>query len=443
MFKVLPIAGAISAAILSANVLAADGVVEEVAVKPTDVLTDGWNVNGYVRTAYRLTENGTSTDNQFEKNNYGTAGTSAKSANQVEFTITKKTTFGNGVWSDLVVRSEYGNGESHFRSSEGSEDNDDKGGFEVKEAFIKLGGMSYLPEGSEIWAGRRFLNRSAGLISGEFWKQSSGVGGGFEKDRNGIAVVSADPKGGDSGYRKTLTSLDLYSYGHNALGGSFDLDAKFMFQGNSDKVEDDNADAPTKGVALSVTYNRDYYGLDGWSQTALAYGKGLSGSGVNFGSWTPGTSSNDDAKNMLFTSYGVMNINDRWQMGSEVTYLKGENIWGLTGGVGKADQVERMLIAVRPTYKVNTNFRMEFTGAFGRQKFNQDTNAWSAPEVSKFYTAEIAGVFTVNSDYFGRPQIKPFVTYLVNDNTSDTGWGNEFDGDKDVIQFGVEAEIWF
>ena len=35
--------------------------------------------------------------------------------------------------------------------------------------------VCYLPEGGEIWAGRRFLNREAGILSGEFWKQSSGA----------------------------------------------------------------------------------------------------------------------------------------------------------------------------------------------------------------------------------------------------------------------------
>ena len=88
--------------------------------------------------------------------------------------------------------------------------------FEVKEAYVLIGNLPYLPSNSQVWAGRRFLNRSSGLLSGEFWKQSSGVGAGYEKafdngTRGGVALVSADPdKTAESGSRPTLTSLDFY-----------------------------------------------------------------------------------------------------------------------------------------------------------------------------------------------------------------------------------------
>ena len=468
--KSIPLAAAISAALFANMALAAEkaddtqenktteDVISEVVANPTDLLTDGWSVNGYVRTGWRLTENGTSTDNEFGKPDYRTAGTSAKSANQVEFTITKKTEFYNGVWSDLVIRSEYGNGDSHMYSSSGSEEGaNEEGGFEVKEAFMKLGGMDYLPEDAHIWAGRRFLNRSAGLISGEFWKQSSGVGFGYEQGKSGVAVVSVDSDNeenlkvndDDAPIRATMTSLDFYSYGHEGLGGSFDFDLKIMTQGNKSDLEnyyqndtnDDgeltpyNDDVATSGVGAAITYNRDWYGLDGWSQTGLAYGKGMAANrGVNYGSWSgqtgSGAATNADAETVFLTSYGVLNINDKWQLGSEVTYLYGKNIWGLYGD----QEVQRLLVAARPTYRVNDNFRWEFTGAFGPEKSH-----WTNNEVENAYTAEIAGVFTVNADYFGRPQIKPFVSYFHKDN----GWGSEFGNDKGVFQVGVEGEIWF
>ncbi|MGI9279630.1 MAG: carbohydrate porin [Endozoicomonas sp.] len=206
------------------------------------------------------------------------------------------TEFQNGVWAELGIRAEYGNGESAFYSSPGSENTQDDGQFEVKEAFMKIGGLSYLPEDAHVWAGRRYLNRQTGLLSGEFWRQSSGVGFGYEQGRSGIAVVSVDPGEKDNkdnieekvGDCVTMHSIDLYSYGHEALGGSFDYDLKIMLQDNKGKFEKAYGDnAATNGIGTAITYNRDYYGLDGWSTTALAYGTGMAANrGVDFGAWS-------------------------------------------------------------------------------------------------------------------------------------------------------------
>ena len=477
--RLAPLAGAVAAVVFSASAMANE------QAKPTDILTDGWQVNGYIRAGWRVNENGVSTDNEYGKPDYNLAGTVAKNPNQVEFNISKNTTFQNGVWSQLGLRAEYGNGDSSFYSSTGSEDSNNlgEGSFEVKEAFIRLGGFSYLPEGGEIWAGRRFLNREAGILSGEFWKQSSGVGFGYEQKTgdivNGVAVVSVDVGEKQEKIKdKTIHSLDLYSYNHKALGGSWNFDLKIMKAGDDDAKKNwsqPNSTAnnvwadgeATDGFGAAITYKRDFYGFDGWTTTALAYGKGLAANrGVNFGQWSGATDAtdnldNDDGHSWFFTSYGVLNINDRWQMGSEITYLRGEKIWGLgtydhdgdnsTPNVSNpnatGDTVDRLLIAVRPTYKVNDNFRWEFTTSYGYEKDYWETDANGNPTKTDVYAAEIAAVFTVNSDYFGRPQIKPFFTYMVkesdNKTVDDRGWGDEFGNDSSTWQAGVEAEIWF
>ena len=439
-FRLLPLAGAVAAVVFSANVLATEATSTEMNLKPTDVLTDGWQVNGYIRAGWRVNENGVSTGNEYGKPEYRLAGTTGKNANQVEFNISKNTTFQNGVWSQLGVRAEYGNGDPSFYSSTGSEDsnNDGEGSFEIKEAFMRLGGFSYLPENAEIWAGRRFLNREQALLSAEFWKQSSGVGFGYEQSGNGIAVVSVDPgEKSEKPEGKTIHSVDLYSYNHNYLGGSFNFDLKFMMAGDDKNF---GANEATDGIGAAITYKRDYYGLDGWTTTALAYGQGLAANrGVNFGQWSGSTSTTDrdEGSSIFFTSYGVMNINAHWQMASELTYLHGDTIWTLAEG----KTVDRFLAAVRPTYKVNDNFRWEFTGSYGMEQSN-----WGAEENEiDVYAAEIAAVFTVNSDFFGRPQIKPFVTFISKDETNpDADWGTDGSPkDGNTYQFGVEAEIWF
>ncbi len=441
--KRLPVAAAVLAALTSYSAFAADS-----EVKATDMLTDGWEIHGYGSMNYRM-KDGQSFDTELGKPDYRSVGTSGKSSAQVEFVIKKHTEYGNGVYSDFIVRSEYGNGDSYYYSSPGNQKANNVAQFEVKEAYVALGNLPYLPENSEIWAGRRYLNRAAGGLSGEFWKQSSGQGAGIETkfdngQRGGIAVISADPEAGTDtlpadGARHTVTSVDLYYYGVQALGGSFDFDLKWMYGANEDpKVGSDPAD---RGIGGAITYNRDYYGFNGWSQTGIAYGTGMAANrGVNFGSWSNGWK--DDSKSLFATTYGVATITDTVQLGTELTYWAPENMgWADSNS---EDKVTRYLIAARPSIKLNDNFRLEFTGSYAMEKLEGDNDWGRADDTTSFYTLEAATVFTVNADYFGRPQIKPYVTWVATDDENAAGSiGITDKGEKSQTVFGIHAEIWF
>ncbi|WP_434354951.1 carbohydrate porin [Parasalinivibrio latis] len=438
--KRLPVAAAVLAALTSYSAFAADS-----EVKATDILTDGWEVHGYGSMNYRSNDE-QSFDTEFGKPDYKTAGTMGKSSSQVEFTVKKHTQYGNEVYSDFIIRAEYGNGDSYYYSSPGSQKLNNNAQFEIKEAYVALGNLPYLADDTEIWAGRRYLNRAAGGLSGEFWKQSSGEGAGFETkfdngQRGGIALVSADPNAGaldamppgsggvKDGDRTTLSSLNFYYYGVQALNGSFDFDLKVMYQANKSDPQADN------GVGVGVTYNTNFYGLDGWSQTALTYGKGLaSNRGLNFGSWN---SAPDSDESLFFTSYGVANLGTNWQLGTEVTWFQAlDTLFG-------AKDLKRGLIAFRPSYKINDNFRLEFTGSYGYEdgKDGYWDRTGDAVE-SQILNAEIATVFTVNADYFGRPQIKPYISHIKADDDASAKIIGINNGDSDTI-FGVHAEIWF
>ncbi|MPX98370.1 maltoporin, partial [Salinivibrio sp. VYel6] len=140
---------------------------------------DGWEVHGYGSMNFRMVD-GETIDTEFGKPDYKTAGTHGKSTNQVEFTVKKHSSYDNGAWADYVVRSEYGNGNSYAYSSSGSQKKNDEAQFEIKEAYVELGGLSFMGQDTSIWGGQRYLNRASGILSGEYWKQSSGVGAGLQ-----------------------------------------------------------------------------------------------------------------------------------------------------------------------------------------------------------------------------------------------------------------------
>ncbi|MFT6924813.1 MAG: sucrose porin [Psychromonas sp.] len=419
-------------ALAETDTLSGDEAAPVEKVKGTDVLKDGWEVHGYGSMNFRSV-GGASVDTEFGKPDYKTAGTHGQSTNQIEFVIKKHTEHANGVWSNFVVRSEYGNGNSFAYSSSGSQKDNSKAQFEVKEGYVEMGGLSYLGKDTSIWAGQRYLNRAAGLLSGEFWKQSSGVGAGIQSKiaghTAGVAIVTADPDVNtedDYDGRQTLTSYDLYYYGVDAGIGSLDFDAKYMSQANTD---DDT------GFGAAVTLNSSYYGLDGWTQTAIAYGQGIAKNrGVNFGSWSGG---GDNEESIFLTSYGVLNISENWQMGSELTYFAAlDELFGAPG-------LKRYLAAVRPSYKVNDNLRLEGTASYGHEEGDDGYWGRSGDDLkSDIINLEIAAAFTVNADYFGRPQIKPYVSYITADDDASAAQLGINDGSSETI-VGVHTEIWF
>jgi len=446
MKKVSVIAAAVASALFAGSVAAesevaldvtsGDSAMEVEVANPTEVLSDGWEVHGYASMNFRMVD-GETVDTEFGKPDYKTAGTHGKSTNQVEFVIKKHTEHANGVWSDFVVRTEYGNGNSYAYSSPGSQKNNTTAQFEVKETFVEIGGLSYLGEDTSIWGGQRYLNRAAGLLSGEFWKQSSGVGAGVQTklggNTAGFAMVMADTDGdinngpGADG-RETLTSYDLYYYGVDVGFGSLDFDAKYITQANKDSDADN-------GFGASVTLNTSYYGLDGWTQNAIAYGKGTAQNrGVNFGSWAGG---DENAESLFLTSYGVLNISDNWQMGSEFTYF------AALDELFTAKDLKRYIAAVRPSYKVNDNLRLEMTASYAHEEGEDGYWGRSGDDVkSDIYNLEVAAAFTVNADYFGRPQIKPYVSYISADDEASAGQLGIENGKSETV-IGVHTEIWF
>ncbi|MBC5850497.1 carbohydrate porin [Vibrio metschnikovii] len=435
MKKVSVIAAAVAASLAAGSAFAEDKVHQ------------GWQVNGYGHLLYNAGQSLALDESYEHRRDYRAAGASfSGNPNQVEFTITRGDNYENGSWSKYVLKTEYGNnegsGRGFYTSSSGSEGFGESGQLEFKEAYVELGDLPYFSEGTSIWAGKRYLNRQAGIISKEFWKQSSGVGGGVQYNNMGLALVSVDAGGSytdkennvdSNGSSKTMTSLDLYYYGLEALGGRFDFDVKIMSRENVNK-----ADTAKDGVGLAVTYSRDYYGFDGWTTTALTYGQGIASTkGVNFGQWSGGW--NKDDESLFFTSYGVANVSDNLQVGTEVVYWKLYNdttkqVWA------SKDGLDRFFIGVTPSYKFDDNFRLETTFTYARESLGE-AGTWGRDKAdTNFYSATIAPVFTVNADYWGRPQIKPFVTYMK---SSDDGYSWAKDSKGNDTRIGIEAEIWF
>lgn len=431
---------------------------------------DQWELHGYASLQYRSTDDWSSSSSTFGKGDFflGIPGT-GESSNQVELVAKRKFEGKNGVFGDLNLRAEYGNGDSYYYSSSGKEHDNGVANFEVKEAFINMGGFSYLPENATIWAGRRFLNRNSTSLSGEFYKQSSGVGFGYERNGLSLAVVGVDPGAEDGKQkstlpdgngRRTVTALDFNYAGIKVPGGSLDIGAKYYFQPNAHEMTSNwkyDSDKPATdknnenylneqkrrknfakdGFGLGVVYNTNYYGFDGFASHSINYGYGIGAhatGGMNFGQWTD--EAVKDAYVTLLTSGGMMNVNDKWQVMTEMSVMHGDKLYGLSGELTRAG------FSVQPSYKVNDNFRMVFGATVGMQHIENYEKHWGAEEATQYrYGLSIAPTFTADSDFFGRPQIQPYVTWLRTN--FENGFGGDLKKENSQVIFGVKSEVWF
>ncbi len=405
-------------------------------------------LHGYAKTGITLDSDLSSGGSDFSKGNYFLGTNGKNPANQFELVGTKRFSSDNGAQGRLDFRLEYGNGtdgETYYYSSSGGEGKENF--FELKEAYVTLEKLDFLPEGSSVWAGRKFYGRDATFSSGEFWKQSSGVGFGYETNKFAMAVVGADSdKSTTDGDRQTALVLDTRIKNIQVPGGSLEAQVNLYTQKNA-KTSDESGNSNTadSGVGVGLTYNiNKWYGVkDGWSKAAVSMGTGLGGAnacgGLNFGSWTAGGDKHKDAKALFATTYGLVNLSDKLQMGTEFSYLQGDKMFGTSEGT-----ITRTGASISPSYKVSKNLRLTAEASIGMQKLPKSTiAAWKKPADSKeteIRTAlTLAPVITLNNDFYGRPQIKPFVTFgKTNDGTA-----NLYNKKQSATLFGVVGEVWF
>lgn len=365
-------------------------------------------------------------------------------ANQFELVGTKKFSSDNGAQGRLDFRLEYGNrtdGAYDYYSSSGGEGKQNF--FELKEAYVTLEKLDFLPKDSSVWAGRKFYGRDSGALTGEFWKQSSGVGFGYDTNKFSMALVGADlvkapdnsdANGNDSGKEQTAFVLDTRIKNIKVPGGNVELQVNLYTQKNAKTADElNNSKRADSGLGLGITYNIDgYYGVKkGWSKAGLAYGKGLGGSakGLNFGSWLDGDL--EDSKSILATTYGMVNLTDKLQVGTEVTLHNAEKVFG-------ADDINRFGITVNPSYKITKNLRMTAEAAFTTETYKN-----SGADLDNATTSlTLAPVITMNNDFYGRPQIKPFITFVDVDAKGSSKWAG-YDGKGSGTFAGVVAEVWF
>lgn len=387
-------------------------------------MTKDFEFHGYARSGLLLdARNGLKKASAFNKGLIGRLGN--EDDTYLEAELVKTWRMDNGSWSKFHVM--FASGSSSY--------NDWDGGSSpvVRQVFAEMGNLPSFTgafKDSTIWAGKRFYNRRDIHITDNYYTDFSGTGAGIENIKVGagaltLAVIGRDYETvyGDS--NDIVGLLTKYNVGNF----EFDLAATKA----QDAAEYTEVAADT-GVQFGAQYNiPGYYGLtNGFAKVFLMAGSGLN-SGNGLGRINPWNAIHEDGVSYKFGTWGLANLNNKWDLFTTLTGQIDNDVYekGLDG--------REFSFAMRPVYKVNENFELQFEVGLGYQE--EKFEGIKEEEVS--YKLTFAPTFKLDSNQFwARPEIRTYVSYL--------GYRDElsFDGFKAKdsergLRAGVQVEAWF
>lgn len=174
----------------------------------------------------------------------------------------------------------------------------------------------------------------------------------------------------------------------------------------------------TQGLDSGFNKTVFQYGTEGYSKAFAFYGDG---------SWY-GAEARDGASGYRFINWGVIGLGDNWELGHQLVYGVGEDMWA-------ADHKwEAMSAVVRPVFKWDDNHKTIFEAGYAIDDNDGDEN--------KYGKLTVAQAWSAGSSFWARPEIRLYASYLTADKADNS---NTFDSGRsdDTFQFGVQAEAWW
>jgi len=408
--KKLPLAIAVSAAILSSNVMAELAPVE---------------FHGYFRAGV-----GVSGDSgqqvAYEKANLGRLGNEDDVYSEIQ--LSKEVAESNGITFKVnTMLAMTSNGSNDWESVE----NDDAN-FALRQYNVEVKGVF---GGDEvIFAGKRFNQRHDVHITDFYYWDISGAGAGIENLAVGPGKMTAmwvrsDREEvvdtGNNGDALNVNIID-FRYGDLGLwdGASLEMGIDYALTNESSSF---TGTTPKDGVMLTAEVTHSLLG--GFNKTAIQYGTEGFGAAIAYGgsgNWY-GAEAEHGASAFRILNHGVISLSDKIDFAHMIRYSEGTDV-----EAGQSDDITNFSVVIRPEYKWNDNNKtiLELGTYMG-------TNADGSDVGGQKYT--IAQALTAGSSFWARPEIRVYASYLT-DSETESFANNTSDSE---YNFGVQAEAWF
>lgn len=318
-------------------------------------------------------------------------------------------------------------------SNDGSSD-----GVAARQFNVKAKGLLAFSPETTLWAGKRFYQRHDIHHLDFFYWDTTGPGAGIENINTGLGDVSiALIRSDQDDVNANIFDLRLANIN---IGGSntLELGVNYNWRNLTDSEEDANDDAdPTNDVSdenstlltaeLKTPIGKGHntfvlqYGTEGYSSL-------LATSGYNGGKVINVDDLGDDATGFRLINHGLVNLSPSIEMAYAGWYASTERD---TAG----NDIDAYSLSARTAFKWNDTTKTYLE--LGHQATDYDGEENTLSKVT------IAQAWSAGSDFFARPEIRLFASYLTSDNEN-TGNAVEFaDGEDNVFNVGVQAEIWW
>lgn len=411
----------------------------------------GVEFHGYARSGLLIGDNGTGTEGGPYVTPAGsTGGAVGRLGNEpdtyMELNLEKKSTLDNGATTRYKVM--LADGQRSYNDWTASSSS-----LNVRQVFAELGSLpSFTGAAKEatLWAGKRFDRDNFDI----HWLDSdiiflAGTGAGVYDLK-----WSDSAKSNFSLYGRSFGALDdVNSDIQNYILTSNNYFGKLQWMVSGLKAKDNDARQNTgssgstqgadTGFHTMLAYHGDsFYGLRaGSSKTALLYGQGLGAEVKGLGS---DGSLGEDAKTMRLASYGTTSITKNWSIAPALLAQNSQDRYV------KQDEYQWLTFNARLVQELTKNFALAYEGSY--QYMDLDPQGYLGRQAVEggFYKLTFAPTFKAGNiaDFFSRPELRMFATYMDWDKkldayASDDSFGKAGFTAGGQWNFGVQMETWF
>ncbi|WP_028864919.1 maltoporin [Psychromonas aquimarina] len=409
--KILPLAAAISAALLSSNVMAELAPVE---------------FHGYMRAGVGVSDGG-GQQVQFNKNDLGRLGN--ESDVYGEIALGKEVFNDDGV--SFKVNSMIAIASDGSNDWEGTKEDDSE--FALRQFNVEAKGvLGFAPEAT-LWAGKRYNQRHDVHITDFYYWDVSGAGAGIDHIKAGpgqlsVAWVRSDRSDvADTGNANGALNVNILDARYAGIqlwdGMSLEVGIDYAITNGSDTYTGTD---PKNGVLLTSEFTQSVMG--GFNKTVFQYGTEGYGKALAYGgagNWY-GAEAQDGAKGYRVINHGVVNFTDKIDMSHMIRYSSADEV-----EAGQTNDITNFSIVVRPSYQWTEHQKTILEAGYFDGEYATGSKAGGQK-----YT--IAQAWTAGSNFWARPEIRVYASYLKNDENT-----TAFNGGDTEANFGVQAEAWW
>ena len=424
----------IAAAVLLSSVVASSAQASQVAAE----------LHGYVRSGTLWTANGMRNANRIglRAGSEGYFRLGNEEDTKLELLPTIKWTADDGVWAKMRANLTHQTRDTSDWCAEAFDSKDGRGGIQVRETFIEMGGFEFNPS-TVFWAGKRYSQMEISSHQYTYdYLQNNGTGGGFENMDIGFAKwdlgvydYTIMGEGWNSNWsfenskQGSPNELSVNTWLHAIGGTGLDIQLKYVdldtFRPDYDYGETARyreSNQATSGLLVSVLYNTPgfFWFGNGYGKICFQYAKGAD-SGKRTGQNGYGWGNNKDQETTRLIVEGLWDITKNFSTSVFAMYQYDHALDEWNSAVPKSDFDDRFegqynknanfyAIGVRPYHQITNHFAMQYE--LGYEHENHSGSGWGdGLKSASVFKATIAPTLTLDMGYWGRPQIRAFVTY--------------------------------